>query len=248
MPRGNVKSVVEQTVKPLVERVDHLALAVAGEMAGEEARMEGVQGGAVYEDRVVKVLSDWARFSGARIAHVGPDNTSGDVLVTIPSSVPGQPPVKLVVEAKSESETDAKGRVSVSKIIRTCIENRKSEGAVYVSETLEGLRKDVSDWAEGEIGEFPWVTTIHDDLITAVRYVAAMRRLNMLARESIKQRPDITNQVAAIRSALNHLKNINTNCTNLGKTVDGIRSEATEMREKVDEALGEIEKRLANAE
>lgn len=250
-PEGNllktVKSVVEQTVRPLEERVDHLALAVAGEEGAQKAEMAGVKGGTQYEQEVVKALSEWARFSGARINHVGPDNTPGDVLVTIPAPVPGQPSIRVVIEAKSDSESNAKGRVAISKIIKECVENRKAEAAVYISETQEGLRQEVNDWAEGEIGDLPWVATVHSNLITAVRFVAAMRRLALLSSGSTKQRPDVSHQVTAIRSALNHLKNVNTYCTELTNAVSSVRNETTGMREEINEALGEIERRLAES-
>lgn len=243
-----VKKVVGDTVEPLSKRMDLLALAVRGEEAAEEARMEGVKGGDWYEREVVlKRLSEWGSLSSARVTHVGPDNKPGDVLVVIPPPVPGSAPVRVVVEAKSEGPDAAKGRVAVAKVLKDCLDTRKAEAAVYVSETADGLRKEIHDWAEGEIGDAPWVATVDDNLITAIRYVAAMRRLQLLAKVSAKQRPDVSTQVAAIRTALNHLKNINTKCSVLNDATESIKSETSEMREQINGALSEIESRIAKA-
>jgi hypothetical protein len=244
-----VRKVVSETVEPLSKRMDLLTLTVKGEEAAEGARMEGVKGGARYEAEVVlERLSAWASLSGARVTHVGPDNQPGDVLVVIPPAVPGQSPVRVIVEAKSEGEKAAKGRIAISRILKDSLETRKADAAVYISETAEGLRQEIHDWAEGEIGASPWVATVDENLLTAVRYVAAMRRLQLLARETSKHRPDVSSQVVTIRTALNHLKNINTTCATLSEATENIREETREMREQVDDALTEIEARLTKAE
>jgi hypothetical protein len=242
-----VKNVVEASLKPVGERLDHLALAVKGEEAREEALMEGPAGGRAYEDVVIERLSEWTSFAGGRVDHVGVDNQPGDAIVTVVSQLPGQPPIKVVIEAKALTG-GAKGNVAISRELKTVLEKRKgTQAAVYVAETSDCFTKEVHDWAEGEIGDAPYVATVHENLIVAVRYVTAMKRLKLLADEKGQGPVDISAQLASIRTALNHLTNITKSCGSLRSSADKIQDEAGELRIKVSEAISEIDRRLASA-
>jgi hypothetical protein len=240
-----VRSVVETTIQPITERLDHLALAVKGEEARREALMEGPVAGRVYEDAVIERLAEWASFSGSKIEHVGVDNQPGDAIVTV-AGLHGRPPIKVVVEAKALTG-GSKGNAAITREVKVALDKRRCEAAVYVAETSDCFTKEVHDWAEGEIGDAPYVATIHENLIVAIRYVAAMRRIQTLAKESGQGHVDVSAQVQAIRTALIHLTNVTRNCGTLQTAASKIEEEVREMRSKINLALEEIDNRIHSA-
>jgi len=241
-----VKDTVSEAIEPLRKQVDRLAMEICGKSAAEEVVEQTTLKGEQYEDEVVAELQAWAKHTAAEVHHVGRDNQPGDVLVILDSIGLAGSRMSIIVEAKAL--TDPRGRTPIARSMDNSMAQRAADAGLYLSRTNAGLAKEIGDWAEGQGERGPWVACTHEHLITAVRFLGAQHRLAQIRAGRPQVDTDLVDrQVARIRTALSHLKNINTAVTGLTTGANDIRKEAELLRDEVNSALVDIEEALRHA-
>lgn len=242
-----VKLVVTDVLKPLKEEFDKLAKEIRGQEAAAEALEHTTHKGAPYEDSVVDMLTPWVKATGAGLEHTGGDNKPGDVVVTLKDSGFGQCKLRVVIEARNRDS--AKGRKAIAEDLAAKMAERSANAAIYLSKTQAGLAREIGDWSEGESELGPWVATTHDNLLTAVRFLAAMQRLRSLRSETPTfDAAMLENQIERVRTALKRIQTINRKVTCARESVDEIGTEAVAIRDEIREALFSIEDAIRKTE
>ncbi len=231
----SVKAVVAEAIGPLKGEIDELGKEIRGRAAAEEALRQTTEKGLPYEEQVVGALQPWSKIVGAEVHHVGQDNRPGDVLVRLPSDG-----LSLIIEVRDRQQPS--GRKPIHDHLTEAMAERGANAGVYLSRTVDGLAKEIGDWAEGECGHGPWVATTHEHLITAVRFLIIQRRIAQL--RTSKPEIDagaIERQIDRIRTALGRITTIKRKVSELRDTGDAIQSEAESLREEAHDALLAIE-------
>jgi DNA-binding transcriptional MerR regulator len=245
---GSVKSVVQETVRPLVEQVNALTQRMATQQGAESVIQMTPLKGPEYEEHVVRLLQGWARWAGAQVEHVGPDNGPGDVVVTLSSGGLTGKRYRLAVEVKDR--TDPQGRRVIQSALSRVMQARQCQAALWVSRSPEGFAQEIGDWAEGELSEGPWVACTEEHLVTGLRFLMAL--LSLKSREdgtSGFPADQLRDEVRRLRDGLNHLRNIRTKVTNVRDLLDQIDGNARDLRQAVEESLDRLERALrASAE
>ena len=235
-----VKQVVTDSVKPLKDQVESLAMEVRGREAAAEALEQTTQKGVSYEDQVVVLLRDWAKPLGAEVHHVGPDNQPGDVVIKISQLSATGIPLRIVVEVRDRQTPT--GRMAISNDVAGAMSERGANAGVYLSRTQDGLGKEIGEWAEGtcEYGRF--VACTHGHLITALRFLIALEHVaNLRAATPTVDVASIEAQIKRIRTALGRIKTINARVTDVKGGADAIQAEAEALRDEIRGALTEMD-------
>ncbi len=171
-----VREVVGEAVKPLADQVDALTKEIRGTEAAAEALAQTTEKGGTYEEAVLVRLRSWGERVGAEITHVGPDNRSGDVLVALKDTSVAASTLSIVVEARDRER--ALGRKPVSDSLSRAMTERGARAAIYVSQSRDGLAKEIGEWAEGTCDQGPFIACSDEHLITAVRFLIAQDQLS----------------------------------------------------------------------
>lgn len=238
-----VKEVVAESIRPLRENIERLALEVRGEEAAAEALLATTQKGGVFEDEVVARLAIWARSVGAEVHSVGGDNRTGDIVIEFPAVSLAATGTTLVVEARDRA--DAAGRKVIAKQMAEAMEKRGSNSGIYLSRSRCGLAKEIGEWAEGTCEHGRWVACTPEHLMTAVRFLHVMGGLDrMRASNPEVDAISIEGQVQRIRSALKRVADINRKARVIREGADGIQTEAEALRDEIKGALIEVEDAL----
>lgn len=241
-----VKATVEAAISPLKDEVKDLAKEVRGQDAAEEVLMQTTEKGKPFEEEIVEVLQPLAKLFGATLEHVGGDNRPGDILFSLTTTSVCPADFRLVVETRDR--TTPVGRTVIARDLATKMVERSANAGLYISRTSDGFGREICDWCEGEGERGPWVATTHEHVRTAIRFLMALNRLRTLRSEV----PDIdgtaiNNQIQSIRTALNRIKNINSNLTNIGTATSTIKIEAEALRDEVKVALATLEDTIRQA-
>jgi hypothetical protein len=238
-----VKKAVTETMKPLAERVDALAKEVLRQAAAREVMDQTTAKGAPYEDEVTSRLQRWAAVAGAEVERVGSDNRKGDVLVRVPATGLLAAPTTIVVEVKNQES--AKGREVITGHVEEMMAERAADAAIYLSRTASGFAKEIGDWAEGTCGRGPWVACTEEHLVTALRLLLVLRRIEEARSEPPEvDAGSIRAQVARARTALAKITTINRHAGSVRDSANAIEDEARALRDDVQEALSIIEAAL----
>lgn len=235
-----VKSVVEDAVRPLADRVEKLTLEVRGQEAASEALAQTPVKGATYEDEVAASLHQWGKRMGLEVTQVGGDSRPGDVIMVATSGSGCGVALTLVVEVRDRQT--AVGRKQVSETMETAMRERGASAGVYLSRTSDGLAKEIDDWAEGACACGPFIACTHDHMITAMRFMLAQKRLELLRQGSaLLNTACVEAQIQRVRTALKRVATINSKLSGLRSSADDIRSEAEAIRDEIGGAMSEIE-------
>lgn len=235
-----VRAVVGQAITPLATEVKDLAKEVRGREAASEALEQTTAKGLSYEEEVILQLQSWAKMAGAEIHHVGGDNQPGDILVKIIQNSFVGADVSIIIEVRDRQS--ALGRKGISDALTRSMTVRKAQAGVYLSRTREGLAKEIADWAEGTCDNGHFVACTHEHLITALRWLVVLTRLQALqADASETDAASVQAQVQRIRISLDRVKNINRKATEARGSAQGIQEEAELLRDEIRSALLTIE-------
>jgi hypothetical protein len=239
----SVRETVSDAVKPLADEVNRLAQHLATEGAVDEALQSTTKKGQPYEVQVVSALQPWAAATGAAVSHVGPDNRPGDIVVEFPKNcVAGVAPT-IVVEARDRSTP--LGRKAIAENLDGAMAERGANAAIYLSHSLDGLAKEIGEWAEGTSERGSWVATTDEHLFIALRFLLVEHRLATV-HESLPEvdRAALEAQIERIRTALKRVTNINRRVGEIRSQVGAIQDEAELLRSEIRDSLGAIEDAL----
>ncbi len=235
-----VRTVVGQAITPLAAEVKDLAKEVRGREAASEALEQTTAKGFSYEEEVILQLQSWAKMAGAEIHHVGGDNQPGDILVKIIRNSFVGNDVSIIIEVRDRQS--ALGRKGISDALTRAMTVRKAEAGIYLSRTREGLAKEIADWAEGTCENGQFVACTHEHLITALRWLIVLTRLQAMQVEASEtDAASVQAQVQRIRISLDRVKNINRKATEVRGNAQGIQEEAELLRDEIRSALLAIE-------
>jgi len=238
-----VKAVVAEAIKPLADEMDRLSKEIRGKEAALEALQETIEKGITYEHEVLKKLQVWARFAGAEVHHVGVDNRPGDILIKFPAMSLHGTDSRFVLEVRDRKSP--KGRKAISDDLAQAMVERDACGGIYLSRSTEGLAKEIGDWAEGTCEYGPWIATTDEHLLTALRFLLGLRRLEEI--KSAKPEIDasvIEDQIKRIRTSLDRVKTINQKINSLQNTTFEIKQELEILRDEIRSSLLAIEDAL----
>jgi hypothetical protein len=177
-----VKTVVAEAVRPLSVEVSKLAMEVHGQGAAEEALAQTAAKGATYEEEALSRLQVWAQTVGAQVEYVGGDNRAGDILITLSPKSLVDTQMKIVIEVRDRQSP--KGRKQITDDLAAAMAERAATSAVYLSRNVEGLAKEIGEWAEGQAELGSWVACTDAHLSTAIRFLVAQERLKELRAKS----------------------------------------------------------------
>jgi hypothetical protein len=239
-----VKKTVADAVAPLANEVNRLALEFRGERAAEEALGSTTAKGLAYEVHVLGVLSEWGRHTGARITHVGGDNGPGDIVIEIGDS--GRDELRIVVEARDRKS--ALGRKGIADCLEKAMCERVCSAAIYVSQGIAGLTREIGEWAEGTTATGDFVATVDDHLMTAVRFLVVQRRISRM-KEAQRQVDEaaMQTQLARIKTALTRIATVKRRVGDVRSSADAIESESEALRADIRGALLVLEEAVGNA-
>lgn len=238
-----IRNVVAQAITPLATEVKDLAKEVRGREAASEALEQTTAKGLSYEEEVILELQAWATMAGAEVHHVGVDNQPGDILVKIAPNSFIADDVTIAIEVRDRQS--AAGRKAISDALARAITARKAQAGIYLSRTRDGLAKEVGDWAEGTCDSGQFVACTHEHLVTALRWLVVLARLQVLqAKASETDATSIQAQVRRIRTSLDRVKNINRKATEARGSAQGIQEEAELLRDEIRNALLAIEEAM----
>lgn len=232
--------VLTEKLAPLKDEVAKLALEVRGQEAAEEALKQTPLHGKPFEEETVARVRAWAKSVGAKVYHVGVDNQPGDIVIQIGSSSVAGLNLKVAIECKDEQT--ARGAKWVTDCMTSAMEERKADAGIYLSKTAAGLGKEVGDFYEGSCARGSFIVTTSDQLSVALRILL----LEQQAAAMREVRPEvdtvgIQDQLRRIRTALARIKTINTKVTDGHSALDGISTEAEELRNEIRDALAAAE-------
>lgn len=232
-----VKSVVAEAVTPLATEVDRLTKEIRGERARPEIK------GKLFEDEVVEAATAWAQVVGAEVHHVGTDNAPGDVLIKALTDALAPNEFAVVIEARDRQEPV--GRKVISEEIAQAMAERGANYGLYVSRGIDGLAKEVGEWAEGACDRGPFVACTYELLNIALRFALVQQRLAALraARPEVDA-ATLEAQVQRMRTALVRVATINRKVTDLHNSARDIQDEAEALRKEVRDALMVIEQAI----
>lgn len=238
-----VKTVVAESVRPLADEVSKLALEIRGQEAAEEALAQTAAKGATYEEETLSRLHAWAQTVGAQVEYVGGDNRPGDILVTLSPSALVDTQMKIVIEVRDRQSP--KGRKQITDDLAAAMVERAATSAIYLSRNVDGLAKEIGEWAEGQAELGSWVACTDAHLSTAIRFLVAQERLKELRAKSPEvDAASIVAQLQRIRTALERVKNINRYSSDVRSGADSIKDEAEGLRDEIRDALSNIEEAI----
>ncbi len=125
------------------------------------------------------------------------------------------------------------------------IAQRGAVAGIYLSRTPAGLGVEVGDWSEGRCAGGPYIATVHENLVTAIRLLIGQSRL--AAERAVMPIPDVVaveGELTRIRTALQRVKEINRKASTAGEALDDIKEQAELLRIEVREALTKVEEAL----
>lgn len=236
-----VQATVEAELKSVREEIDGLAKEVRGQDAAVEALNQTTAKGLSFEEEVVEGLQLWAMHVGAQIQHIGSDNRPGDVLVQLEDV--NTPLLRVVIEVRDRQAP--KGRKAISDVLSAALSERNATAAIYLSRERQGLANEIGEWAEGQCSNGSFVACTHEHLVTALRFLAAQKKLNDLraSRQDVDG-PRISAQLTRIRTALERIKNINRKTNDIRSSATDVESEAGALRSEIREALVLVEESM----
>ncbi len=233
-----VRATVGEAVKPLADEVERLAKQMAADEAARVALEGTTAKGASFEERVVVELQRWAAADGAAVVHAGEDNRPGDVVEFPPDGLV-QPPLRIVVEARDRA-TRA-GRKVVADCVQRAMVERSAEAAIYVTRSIDGLAREIGEWAEGVCERGPWVATTFDHLLVAIRFLLVQARLAAARKaEAAIDTATVRGQLTRIRTSLKRIVRINRAAGEIREQVRSVE-EAELLRREVRDALASVE-------
>ena len=240
---ATVKATVEDALQGMRGDLSKLSSAVLGQEMVEEALQSTTKKGQPYEEEVSSVLQAWAKNIGALVQHVGGDNQPGDFVIDLGAGSLTQLPLRIVIEARDRQDKWGSRRISQDLAVKFV--ERKADAAIYVSKTPEGLAKEVGDWAEGACDRGPWVACVHENLVTALRFLVVQMQIKKL-REAAPEidSSEVQVQAAAIKTSLGRVRTIKGKITSLNGTAADIQKEVDDMKAEISAALGADRRRL----
>jgi hypothetical protein len=238
-----VKRCVEDSIRPLKEEVDGLVKQLIGQSAADEALANSTAKGPDFEDRVETTLHSWAKVSRANINRVGQDKKPGDFTVEFRDEATDSTSLLVVIEARSRG--DAVGKQAISQYLPNAFGQRSAHAAIYLSETISGLAKEIGDWAVGSCDQGPWVACTMENLILALRFLDIESKVKRL--REFRSEVDsvlVSSSAEKIKVSLGRIRTIKTKATLLRTTTADIENEAEELRSEIGAALTSIESAL----
>jgi hypothetical protein len=238
----SVKGTVAEAIHPLVEEINRIGRQIAAAEAADEALSGTTKKGSPYEEEVLGEILSWSRAMGAAVEHVGPDNRSGDIVLTFgEASVAAG--LRIVLEARDR--TSAWGRKAIAEAMEKAMAEREANASIYVSRSRSGLAKEIGEWAEGECDRGPWIGVTHEHLFVAIRFLLVLHRLSRLQESrAAADLAAIDGQVDRIRTALRRVGTIKRNVTVIRDSAGKVQEEAETLQSDVRRALLSIEETL----
>ncbi len=146
----------------------------------------------------------------------------------------------MVVEAKDQKSS--KGRKQITDALTRAMPEREANAAIYLSHVRDGLAKEIDEWAEGQCERGPFVTTTHEHLATALRFLIVQQRLAALRASNPEIDLSVVEaQIGRIRTSLGRITNINGKVSSIISDVNDIRTEVETLRNEVQSALSTME-------
>jgi hypothetical protein len=239
-----IKGVVSDAVTPLKNEIDDLGKEFRRREVVASVIDRTTEKGTLFEDEVVARLQPWAKVAGAQVSHVGPDKRPGDIVVALSSDHGDIADIRLVIEAR-DRESQPAGRTPITDSMTRAMAERNASLGIFLSRRLDGLAKEIGEWAEGTCEHGRWVATTEEHLTSAMRFLLVQQRLE--TARNLKPEIDvqvIDGHIGRIRDALVKVKNIKTSVTDGRKALDSITSQADALQKAVRDALDEIEEAL----
>jgi hypothetical protein len=238
-----VKTTVESVVAPLRTAVETLSLAVAKESGTQEALASTTEKGFQFEDQLLPCLQSWAASVGAELEYSAPQNQPGDFVLTLGETSISGLPLKIVIEARDRGQ--AFGKVLIGRQMTDALSQWKGNYGIYVSKTQSGLAGEIGEWSEFGCEHGPVVACTVDHLKTALRFAIVDTRLRFASKEekSIDTRT-VAAELGRFKSSLNHLSQMKRKVGEIRQILDvlpSIETEADQMRNEIQDALGKIE-------
>lgn len=239
----NVKSVVLDSIKPLQEQVDQLSKQLLSQAAVSEALQNTTEKGIEYEEQTVTRIQSWFGDSGVEVHHVGSDNKPGDIVLKVSDKSMYGTGVEVVIETKDRQ--DPMGRKRISDVMEKSMSERSASYGIYLSKCVEGLGKEIGDWAEGDCSLGSWIATTDEQLLIAIRWLL----LNHRVADQKSQTPDfdvqtIVPSVESIKTSLKRVSKISKNGTLINQAADDIKKEGQTLRDEIRGALTKVEENL----
>lgn len=238
-----VTTAVEGVVAPLRTAVETLSLAIAKQAGMQEALAASPEKGFQFEEELLPRLQSWAASVGADLEYTAPQNQPGDFTLTLGDMSVSGLPLKIVIEARDRDQ--AFGRIPVSKQMSAALAQFKGNYGIYVSKTQKGLAKELGEWCECGCEHGPIIACTAEHLRTALRFAVVATRLRAAAEgnQEIDTRT-VAAEMGRFRNSLNHLTQIKRKVGDIRQILDvlpSIETEADQMRNELQDALGRIE-------
>ncbi len=238
-----VKTAVESVVAPLRTAVETLSLAIAKQAGTREALAASPEKGFQFEEELLPMLQTWAASVGADLEYTAQQNQPGDFTLTLGDMSVSGLPLKIVIEARDRGQ--AFGRVLIGRQMTDALSRWKGSYGIYVSKTRNGLAQEVGEWCEFGCEHGPVVACTAEHLKTALRFAVVETRLRAAANgnHEIDTRT-VAAELGRFRDSLNHLTRIKRKVGDIRQILDilpSIETEADQMRNEMQDALGKIE-------
>jgi hypothetical protein len=151
--------------------------------------------------------------------------------------------MRIVIEARARE--NRWGRARISEEMQAALTQWNGNCGIYVSKDQTGLAGEIGEWSELSCESGPIIACVTEHLRTALRFAVVDARLREAARarEEVDM-STVTAQLGRFRTALNHLTQIKRKVTDIRTNLQGIDSEADEMRTEIDDAMRQIEAAL----
>lgn len=238
-----VKATVENAIAPLRTAVETLFLALKKEEGTKEALATTTQKGFEFEEELLPELQRWATLVGADFEYTAPQNQPGDFTLTLKDTSIGGVPLKLVIEARDREQ--AFGRIPISTQMTNALSQWNGNYGIYVSKTQSGLAGEIGEWSELSCEHGPVVACTFEHLKTALRFAIVDTRLRAAAQDRKElDTGTVAAELGRFRDSLNHLTQIKRKVGEIRQILSilpSIETEADQMRNEIQDALGKVE-------
>jgi hypothetical protein len=230
-------------LRALQTQVQALQTEVKGQQREQAIIDISTLSGDPFEAEIAVRCGDWAKANRAAAERKGPDDTAGDVVITLAKPL-ADVNLVIVVEAKNDGEEVA--HTPIRRKLAEAVANRKAQAAVYVCGKREGLAQEIRGFGEGTCpGGQPYIATTAPLLPVALSVLLSQYRL-ATERASLA----ITG-VAAIETQLKRLTTLAQKWSHHSRLAgEGIqcfeemRTIGCDIREEMRDCISEIQRLL----
>jgi hypothetical protein len=238
-----LKAVLADQLQPFKEELTRLGNTIRGQEAAEEALSETTAKGTAFEEELVVTVQCWAKFNGASVEHVGRDNDSGDIVITVSDDTGSVDDFLIVIEARDEKTP--RGKKQISDDIGNGLANRAGQFGLYVAKTSAGLAKEIGDWSEGKCSQGPYVACTANNILVALRWAVLHNRYQGLLRD--RPQADVSAiqaEMGHMRTALRRIKTVKNKTGQIRTLCEGVNSETDALYQEIEDAMLAIESAL----